>query len=532
MLLWYLISVVTAFEAKYKIKVNELPVAQSAATELSSVVKYNGSYEVLRINNQDTNIVCFLPDVNSIPDPAKEETKRTDDELLNDVLDNFTKLFDAQYCSFTTGLNSGYWTYGYCYGDKIIQFHENPEVYEKTGNHIPELPNHVFVLGRFNGSDSHPPKIRNQSTPKSRIMKKSDYQLIPDPLAIGSNIGTQKALSHTLTDGEICDVTNEPRKINVVYRCDPSINYDLAIFGVNEITTCEYQMIVSVRSLCRYEEFSSISDEKVMDIVCNRVVEHGNNGNLQDMIEYNVPQELPPFPQPKSMKIDLQDYDIVAGGNGFYWGRSKSFDQTSSIYDRRTILIYNGLEVETKKMISSFSKMFIDSMEGKILSPSSESRLFNNKRVITWDDTFVVWYEVYDHKGAFIAVVKVGRDGKLSTKSTNLQWVDPFKMIDQDGDAVSPPIPDPERKLYEYQTFSKGEVDAHLHESTNTVTVTKTLEDTETSDRLASPEPEEDINNQILGLIKQLQDLGVEIQFDGHLNGPFENEVNRIVDEL
>lgn len=523
---------VTAFEAKYKIKVNELPIAQSAATELSSVVKYNGSYEVLRINNQDTDIVCFLPDVNSIPDPTKLETKRTDDELLDDILDNLTKFFDPQYCSFTTGLNSGYWTYGYCYGDKIIQFHENLEVYEKTGNHIPELPDHVFVLGRFNGSDSKPPKIRNQSTPQSRMMNKSDYKLIPDPLAVGSNIGTQKALGHTLNDGEICDVTNEPRKINIIYRCDPSIHYDLAIFGVNEVTTCEYQMIISLRSLCKYEEFSSISDEKIMDIVCNRVVEHGNNGNLQDMIEYNVPQELPPFPQPKSMKIDLQDYDLVPGGNGFYWGRSKSFDQTPNIYDSRSILIYSGLDTETRKIIGSFSKMFIDSMEGKVLSPSSDSRVFNNKPVVTWDDSFVVWYEVYDHKGNFMSVVKVGRNGKLSTKSTNLQWVDPFQMVDQDGDAVTYPIPDPERKLYEFQTFSKGEVDAYLYESTNTVTVTKTLESDPQSDLTSTPEPEDNVNNRILQLIKQLQDLGVDVQFDAHLNGPLEDEVNMVHDEL
>lgn len=421
-----------------------------AATDPKFKVSYNGHladgpYDTIRIDNSNTNLSCYIPQVNNITmlqhligDKDTPETpQRSDGQLLDEIIPKFLTYLDSHQCFFTAGLNEGYWTYGYCFGDKVIQFHENMAAFHKTGVHQPEFPNHVFVLGRFDGSNSKDPKILNQSTTKSRTLHKQDFSIINDPYKTSELVKRpQKALSHVLSNGGWCDLTNEPRTIEIVYRCAPDMDFPLGIASVSEVKTCDYQMIVNVRGLCGVPEFApSNMEEKIVDVVCTNNTEQSPGGKT--------------FPQPKSTTVDIQDFKLQAAGNGFFWGRPKSYDGSEDLYDRRSVVFYNDVILDERRFIHDFSRMYSNSMEFKIRSPNPASL----DQVATWDDFFTAWYEIYDENGRFFKVMKVARSGSVDTKGLNLQLVDPFKMTDQDGDPVKVPVPG-ERNIYEYERFN------------------------------------------------------------------------------
>lgn len=445
-------------EAKFKVNHVRDPIDVGMAhqlMDLKTVTDANGTYEIMRVNNQDVDILCYIPQVDSSAALNKligEETSeggdkgnriRSDDELLDEILPHFVRYFDAQKCMFTTGLNDAYWTYGYCFGDKAIQFHENLNTFKKTGVHAPEFPNHVFVLGRFDDIDgTKEVSMINQSTGKSRKLHKKDFSIINDPLKpSGPNTKKpQKALHHVLNNGGLCDLTNEPRTVEVIYRCDSNFK---GIVRVSEIKTCNYQMIINLGGLCSIDEFApSDAENKPVDVVCKDVVPTVESQDIHL-------KQLPEFPRPQTTKVDVQHFKLQPGGNGFFWGRPI---MNNDFYDRRTVVFYNDDISENRQFIHEFSRMFSNSVESKIRSPDSS----DGEELVTWDDFFTVWYEVYDLHGNFLNVMKVARVGALDTKGLSLRLVDPFSMTDQDGDPVEPPQPSGNRMLYEYESFTKG----------------------------------------------------------------------------
>ncbi|WEJ95253.1 Protein OS-9 [Yamadazyma tenuis] len=420
---------------------------------------------MVNINNQDSNVVCFLPNLTDdsvIKQLSEDESKeirpqRSDKELLRAVMSNFTSYLDTKRCTFTTGLNDGYWTYAYCFGDKVIQFHEDLTAFRESGQHKPENPDFVFVLGRFNGSQSHVPEVVNQGTPDSRVINIEDYEIINDPVVTaGYRSRSPKALRHVLRNGEICDLTQEPRTIEVIYRCAQSSDFKTSVFYVKEQRTCEYTMIVNVRGLCEVEEFAPFADEKVVDIICD--VKNTSRGfGLAEL----AGNELV-FPRPNSTQVDIQDFNLIPGGKGFFWGKPKHHGRSESLYDKRFVVF---CDKDMRSFIETFPRVFSDSMEFKQESPFPSE----DKDRVTWDDTFVAWYEVYNYSGEFLFVVKVARKNNLHTKEITIQLVDPFTMMDQDGDPVEVSIPVESRGLYHFEKFSK-EI-----EQTKTLIVTMTV---------------------------------------------------------
>lgn len=467
-------------DLKFHIKANQEPIPKFLADELNGALinDDNGVYEVFTIANDDVNMLCFLPDsINNSLWKSEEShsPNASTKQLLDLILPNFQNFFDAQLCTFTTGLNDGYWTYGYCFGDKIIQFHESMEYFQRTGQHIAEYPNYVFVLGRFEGSNSREVKILNQSTNSSRILDPNDFDIIIDPLTRGQSSKPQKSIRHVLKNGGICNLTKKPRTVEVIYRCDPNMAFDIALISVSEIKICEYRAIINVKGLCAFDELSPPhTDEKIVNIVCNQVVNNaieGSKTEVKAFMEFQLPTDnLPQFPQPKFTHIDLYDYRLLPGGNGYYWGRPHNHDSSRYIYDRRSIVVYNGYDTDIFKRIDSFATMFSESMESKVVSPLQD-------HLATWNDSFIAWYELYDYKGNFLNVIRLFRNGTLDDKVINVQFIDPFSMVDQDGNIVDIPIPtSTNRKIYEYQLFVKANSKAKENELyTTVVTVTKQL---------------------------------------------------------
>lgn len=449
-------------EPKFKIRHNEPSNMGIASGLIEGSCDSNSSYEAVSINNKETNLVCFLPNLTDpyILDQLKghdynSEAPRSDQEILGEAVPKLSTFFDEDNCIFTTGLNEGYWTYGYCFADKLIQFHEDLAFYDKTKIHKPEFPDFVYVLGRFNGSDSFPPMMTNQASDISKDLKYDQFEVVDDPVFTNDELSKPtKAIKQFLGNGEICDETQEPRTTEIYYRCDPYSDHKTHIYYVSEVRTCKYRVIMNVKGLCGIDEFTPKLEEKIIDIVCNQLsseVEE-NPKRIDDLIEFSpvINNEFK-FPQPRHLRIDLYDFDLTPGGNGFFWGRPKNCGTSTNLYDQRSIVIFNEDVTNTYEFIQRFSRMFSNSMEFKVSSPDPNSE----NGLATWYDTFIAWYEVYDLNGKFINIMKVKRQGNSEDKGISLQVVDPFSMVDQDGDAALSPTPDETRSLYHFEKFER-----------------------------------------------------------------------------
>lgn len=458
-------------EPKFKIKYNDGEIPRTSAqrligesyNETTSLIDYGDeSYELVEIGNYNGDYICLIPKIDSqkIVDKVQQYLHATPEstDLKAQVVPLLSHFFDSSKCIYTSGLHSEYWTYGYCFGDKVVQFHENFQVYQTTGKHIPEYPNYIFVLGQFPGSSTtNPPMIKNHSNEKSRVLNVDDFSIIDDPLStVVPPQKSQKALKHVLTDGELCDLTQLPRSVEIIYRCDPHVDFNIGIISLQEMKTCEYQMIINMRSLCQFPEFTPSQDEeKAFDIVCNPVSVEGKSiSNLSDLVvvksavDENNHNPLN-FPLPKVKYIDVNDFNIQPAGTGFYWGRSKSFDISSDLYDKRSILVYNGDERNPHELIAKIARMFSNSMELKIYAPDANDRF----KLASWSDSFIAYYELYDFTGNLLNLVKIIRDGNRDTTGIDLQLIDPLTMLDQDGDPVDISKPDPNRILWHYESY-------------------------------------------------------------------------------
>ena len=135
----------------------------------------------------------------------------------------------------------GWWSYEYCHGEHVRQFHRDPEVQQvQTMN----------VLG-----------VRNEKT--------SDARLVPDP-------EHTDVVSEDWRGGTVCDLTGAPRRVVVKYECIvavaraargeggggegpmkpedvPSVPTSGANhFNVYETDTCEYEVTLHVPTLCSF----------------------------------------------------------------------------------------------------------------------------------------------------------------------------------------------------------------------------------------------------------------------------------------
>ncbi|KAL6449725.1 YOS9 Protein OS-9 [Candida maltosa Xu316] len=200
-------------------------------------------YDILSIRHNDHNIssyLCNLPRQEEL-NITIPETKATLHDLKLQAIKLITDTFSQDKCLYAYGIHANYWTIGYCYGDKVIQFHEDLEDF-LSGKHRPYFPEHVYVLGRFSGT-IYQPKFQFDAR----------------------EFSVTEGYSHEL-EGELCDLTGQPRKLSITYVCD-SGNTGLEILDIREIKTCEYEMTINIPNLCQL----NVAKEFTVDIVCSQI---------------------------------------------------------------------------------------------------------------------------------------------------------------------------------------------------------------------------------------------------------------------
>lgn len=241
---------------KNRIVFHESNLTHDVALELWNSDKDH--FEILAIggDNRDniTSYLCNLPRQEQFEvDP--HEPRATLHDLKEQAVELIADTFDQDKCLYAFGILGNYWTIGYCYGDKVMQFHEDLEDFLKA-SHKPNHPNHVYVLGRFPGSERFNLKVTRISN-----------QAIDEPkLKLDTReFSVNEGYSHKL-EGEICDLTGQARKLSIKYVCDPS-NSRIEILEIREIKTCQYDMVINIPNLCKL----NVAKDHVVDIMCTQI---------------------------------------------------------------------------------------------------------------------------------------------------------------------------------------------------------------------------------------------------------------------
>ena len=321
MVIWLLVAHVYAiFNERVIYKNSKIPL--NLAQDLASLSNLDsGHYEILNVNRENTTrqYLCHVPPVDMTRDDRKLNHIENPEELISRAVSLVNSAFSTQVCFIQPNLNNGYWTLGYCYGDKVIQYHEDFEHLKKTGQHKAAMPSFVFTLGTFPDSPTkrNKARIENSLAGKPFEANPSDFSIKEMPMRAYSR-DTQKVLLHTLWDGTTCDLTGEPREVRVLYRCDPRNITE--IWDVTEYNTCHYEMVISVGALCEIDEFKvAHSDAEVALIECDTIgpsVDLETDLSPQEKVE--IAQRYKESDGPIPSKITPTDLECEPIGDGMF----------------------------------------------------------------------------------------------------------------------------------------------------------------------------------------------------------------------
>ncbi|KAF9970906.1 Protein OS-9 [Actinomortierella ambigua] len=250
---------------------------------------------------------CDIPESveeTTTTDPIKLSTadlEKEESRLVQQGLELLHKTKDA--CVFLT-TPRGYWTYEFCYNNKIEQYHLAQE-----GKKIVK-DGATYTLARYK-SDTDSPADSLVNAAQKSLQKPSKSS--PSTRTVIQEGSDRKQLVQQWSDGTVCDLTKKPRKATVYYQCELGLSKD-EITMVNEPATCVYTITISSPRLCQEPAFVPVPQPEPAIVECRPVVsdEEHRRYLLHKSIDASAPdssavgegrvdtQSLPPpeLPQP------------------------------------------------------------------------------------------------------------------------------------------------------------------------------------------------------------------------------------------
>lgn len=503
-------------EPKYRVHYldNSIPDSLSKSLVANDNATLPGAFEILNVNGEIEDLyLCYVPFYSKIEEDEvnNNSSHLNDDRIKSAAISKISSTFSTKHCIYFNTLSTGsYWTFGYCFGDKIIQFHEDLSHYIATKEHKAEYPDYVYVLGRFNGSEDSETSFENQSKWNQSMLRVEEFEMADDStdtisITKGKPSHSQKMLKHTLQGGSICDLTGAPRSIDVIYKCDPQYRDVVMLINFVEIKTCQYQMVLNIPRLCQIDEFEPTDKrDEIIDIDCRLIIQEDSaidDKSINSNVFFNY-DELFEEPTDESYfdfydKITVSDFHLSPLGNSFYVGEKK----WESEDDKKVIFLYSGLNNSLDNIASKLGGSFAAALGKKIVSPAAGDEF----TPLSWDDTFILWVELYDYLGNFIGITRFERNGKDEEHSLVIQIVNIETMYDHEGFDVTLPSNKREYNGWRYEKFSKGEplINILQHQpereetvksSTVTVTVTEREIDSKPSEINSNYVEQSDVN--------------------------------------
>ncbi|KAJ2959623.1 hypothetical protein NQZ79_g4922 [Umbelopsis isabellina] len=239
---------------------------QSSHQELqkSNYDKENHSYMLMK-SQSGQSYLCRIPKNNSSVNgdvaSEKEEPVISDEDRKERGLQLLAPLY--KHCIHAWPRS--FWAYEYCHLEHVKQFNSPPNSkgYIYPPGDDPENQNFVhgiqYVLGRFNGDDQIPTSELQKSDNKEVLLRTNVH-----------TIGQRSYLAQRWRYGDKCDITGKPREIEIQFHC--SMQHEEHIESVQELATCEYQMVISTPRLCQDVAFAPRASQDVNRIQCDPVI--------------------------------------------------------------------------------------------------------------------------------------------------------------------------------------------------------------------------------------------------------------------
>jgi len=235
------------------------------------------TYEIL--NSPPSRYLCTIPTIAKAPElnqTATELAKAEEARELNRA--------SAKGWELVNGLEgkclyylSGWWSYTFCYGKDIVQFHAQPNT--AGGKPVKDPASHEYVLGRAQSlTKSHGAQRNQNEVGQNQGATAPDSKAVAPPNTELQVKGDQRYLVQRLDGGTVCDLTGRPRTIEIQYHCSPGASVD-HIGWIKEVTTCTYLMVVYTPRLCADVAFLPPKETRAHAISCRAIV--GSDDELE-----------------------------------------------------------------------------------------------------------------------------------------------------------------------------------------------------------------------------------------------------------
>lgn len=256
------------FASRHDVASNVRPAVDGQDDEPAKITE---TYEVMNMNAR--RYLCSIPIIEAPPAPNKTATELAKAEEARELARASTHGWEL-----VNGLDgsclyyvSGWWSYSFCYGQDVVQFHAMPN---RGGPPVRDPHSQEYVLGRVKSakSSSSPRRSRGGKAAAPPPADGQPKEASPAPPNTELQVkGDQRYLVQRLEDGTVCDLTNRPRTIEIQYHCSPGASQD-RIGWIKEVTTCAYLMLVNTPRLCSDVAFLPPQETRADTISCRAIV--------------------------------------------------------------------------------------------------------------------------------------------------------------------------------------------------------------------------------------------------------------------
>uniref|UniRef100_A0A7I4XV49 Endoplasmic reticulum lectin 1 n=1 Tax=Haemonchus contortus TaxID=6289 RepID=A0A7I4XV49_HAECO len=231
---------------------NGLAGGQLLEQENEKAFKDDNSLRISTQNNE--NYICKLPQ----PTTTLEQDVSSYNGLSPAEL--IAPFYKEKLCSYRV---DPYWTYELCHGRYIVQYHEEKDIrgIGRTAE---------YYLGNLHVDYSTMSTPVNHDNPPKRIIDGEEHAYFPV----------------LYSQGTTCDITGKPRTTTVMYICVENARNQ--IHSLNEVSSCNYEVIVLTYALCSHPSYKRKLKEN-QEIVCysTHETENAKPSSLLLMEEYH-----------------------------------------------------------------------------------------------------------------------------------------------------------------------------------------------------------------------------------------------------
>ncbi|KAI8884520.1 hypothetical protein K501DRAFT_332586 [Backusella circina FSU 941] len=205
--------------------------------------------------------LCTIPNVElekEALEKANRDNEKESEQDIKETIERGLELLEPLGNNCLRFYTHQYWIYEYCHNLYVRQFHIERV---SDGKVEKEKETASFYLGLYPGVDiKKEPGTKALATITRTAKAKTALK----------QVGDQRLLTQLWKDGTVCDITEKPRTVEVQFQCDAQGRDRVSSFL--ELSTCNYQIIISTPRLCEEMSLSHRHHSKPHKIECRPIV--------------------------------------------------------------------------------------------------------------------------------------------------------------------------------------------------------------------------------------------------------------------